>query len=119
MGELFNVRQIPIEPTRRWFSNGEFNLIVWYGPDEAVEGFELSYGKADKEKVVRWFAGKGLFHYDVDSGEQSPLTNRAPMLVALKGRPEMGRLLASVEASETWLPVELRALILGKLSKSG
>ena len=113
------MRQIPNEPIRRWFSNSHFDLVVWYRPDETVEGFELSYDKADKEKAVRWFAGKGLSYYYIDSGEQSPLANRTPMLVAMKGRPEMGRVFSSLETSDTWLPVDLRILVLGKLKELG
>lgn len=40
--EVRNVRQIPGESTRRWFSSRDFDLIVWISEDEGFIGFELS-----------------------------------------------------------------------------
>lgn len=36
------VRQIKGEPRRRWFYDDFFDLIVWYGTDDSIIGFQLT-----------------------------------------------------------------------------
>jgi hypothetical protein len=108
--EIRDVRQNPNENFRRLFSDENFHLIVWYKPDETIDGFELSYDKTGREKAIRWLSDKGFSHYRVDSGEQSPLANRTPMLTATKDKPELERLLSRFEASDDRLPLPLRDL---------
>ena len=115
MIEVRDVRQNPNEYTRRWFSDENSDLIVWYKPDETIEGFELTYDKTGDEKAIRWFADKGFSHYSVDAGEQSPLVNRTPILVAISGKPEIKQVLSCFEASGKDIPVSLAVLIQSKL----
>lgn len=51
--ELKKVRQHAGEPERRWFSNTEFDLIVWLDEHAAVIAFDLCYGKQHREHVYR------------------------------------------------------------------
>ena len=119
MIEVRHVRQNPNEHFRRWFSNENSDLIVWYSLDKTIEGFELSYDKAGQEKVVRWLSGKGFSHYSVDSGEQSPLLNRAPMLRTITGKLDVESILSCFEASATDLPADLIRFVQSKLGEYG
>ena len=119
MIEIRDVRQVPNDYFRRWFSDDHFDLIVWYKPDDAIQGFELSYDKTGHEKAIRWLDDKGISHFSVDTGEQSPVVNRTPMLTTTEGRSEMERVLASFQASEEGLPGEVSALVQKKLREYG
>ncbi len=114
-----HVSQDPGEPRRRWFSDEEFDLIVWMNADESIHGFELCYDKQGREKALRWIDGQGIRHYAVDSGEQSPEHNRSPMLQAMNGRGEMKRVLESFRSSREELPDGLSDLVQKKLAEYG
>ncbi|MCJ8330213.1 MAG: hypothetical protein HRT89_10200 [Lentisphaeria bacterium] len=66
--ELLNCRQIDGEPRRRWFTDDDFDLIIWYTDDE-VYGFQLCYDKTNSERAFTWVANKGFSHQRVDTGE--------------------------------------------------
>jgi len=114
-----DVRQHPNEPFRRWFSDDNFDLIVWFKPDKTIYGFELTYDKTDHEKAIRWFANKALSHHNVDSGEQDPRANRTPILTPVSSQTGMGHVLSSFEAAQEGLPENLAALIKSKLRELG
>jgi len=83
MKEICDVRQIPGEPKRRWFSSNEFDLIVWFSEDGSVHGFELCYDKQGKERSIRWSNSDGFHHMAVDDGEQILGKHKeTPILVA-------------------------------------
>ena len=116
MIEVRDVRQNPNEQFRRWFSDDNFDLIVWYMPDEIVYGFELSYDRDDQEKVLRWFSDRGLSHYSVD---RAPYLNRAEMLVKMNGQSEMARVLSCFRTVDQSLPIELKTLVCEKIEEYG
>ena len=66
--EIKSVRQIPGEPTRRWFNSEEMDLIVWQ-QNEDILGFQLCYDKTNNEKAVSWKQGLGLMHEDVNNDD--------------------------------------------------
>jgi hypothetical protein len=80
--EIPNVRQVPGEATRRWFFSHEQDLLVWFDADGTPIGFQLAYGKYQKERALRWKAGAGFLHQAVDDGESTALRREAPILVA-------------------------------------
>lgn len=83
MKEFINVRQIPGDAKRRWFSSSEFDLIVWLSDDETFLGFELCYDKNAKERSLRWSNTAGFQHMAVDDGEQIPGKHKGtPILIA-------------------------------------
>jgi hypothetical protein len=119
VNEMKDVRQNPNEPFRRWFSDDHFDLIAWYGPEGGISGFELCYDKTGHQKALRWQVGKGISCYLVDSGEQSPLANRSPLLVNANGQSDMGEVLSGFEASQEGLPSNLVDVIKSKLREYG
>ena len=77
------LREIPHIPetNRRWFSDEYIDLIVWYGADRSISGFQLCYDIQGIEHALTWEEGKGTNHHRIDSGEASPFKNMAPILV--------------------------------------
>jgi hypothetical protein len=70
--EIANVRQIPGENFRRWFSDENFDLIIWYSIRNKIVGFQLCYKLGMEEKALTWFHDKGYTHYKIDDGENHP-----------------------------------------------
>jgi hypothetical protein len=83
MKEFINIRQIPGELRRRWFSSNEFDLIVWFSDDERLFGFELCYDKHGNERSIRWSHSGGFQHMAVDDGERNlGKYKETPILIA-------------------------------------
>jgi hypothetical protein len=81
------LQNAPIKPregdfARRWISDDYFDLIVWYEPDERLHGFQLCYDKEGDERAVTWIRGRPIQHNRIDTGDDLPTENRAPVLVA-------------------------------------
>ena len=67
--ELPRLKQHSDEPRRRWFSDSEFDLIVWFDNRDAIIAFDLCYGKQLNEHVFRWRPPQSMEHLSVDDGE--------------------------------------------------
>lgn len=70
--EIADVKQIPGEPKRRWFSDEVFDLIVWENPAGGIAGFQLCYDKGADQRALTWFPESGLRICAVDNGEGRP-----------------------------------------------
>jgi len=116
--EMRSVRQVPEEGFRRWFCDEDLDLMVWYKPDKRVHGFQLCYDKSGQEKALTWFEDRGFSHQGVDSGDETPLSNRSPMLIEA-ARFETDRVFSCLSASDKELPPKLRALIRRMLKEYG
>lgn len=82
--EIANVRQVPGESPRRWFTSADLDLILWLGGRGEPYGFQLCYGKLERdERAVTFWPERGLTHSAVDEGRRDPLgVKGAPMLTA-------------------------------------
>lgn len=85
--ERKNVRQIPGEGFRRWFSDEYFDLIVWYrderrGDAGDMAGFQLCYDKEGQERALSWRREGGFSHDLVDTGEIPGRSKMSPVLQA-------------------------------------
>jgi hypothetical protein len=107
MIEITNVRQIPGEPKRRWFSSRDFDLFVHCAEDGRFTGFQLCYDKPHREHAILYRDGEGFRHMVVDDGEQRPGRYKAsPMLVA-DGVFDAARIYASFIEASASLPAEV------------
>jgi hypothetical protein len=70
--EYQNVRQIPGEDRRRWFSDDYFDLIVWVDHQNAIVGFELCYDANKNPHALTWHKELGFAHHRIDDGESRP-----------------------------------------------
>jgi hypothetical protein len=80
--EIHDVRQVPGEPRRRWFSDENFDLIVWFGPENEVIGFQLCYDKVTEQKALTWLKQDGYRHSRVDDGDHPGKMKASPVLEA-------------------------------------
>jgi hypothetical protein len=69
LSEIRNARQVEGEGFRRWFTDDYFDLIVWYGNDRRLIGFQLCYDKQERERALTWTLEHGFQHNRIDSGE--------------------------------------------------
>ncbi len=82
LSEIDNPRQVIGEGRRRWFTDNEFDLIVWYGNEERPVGFQLCYDKQDNERALTWTRAHGFQHDRVDTGEIPGRAKMTPIIVA-------------------------------------
>ena len=66
--EWKGVRQRPEEGRRRWFTDEEMDLIVWYS-GKKVRGFQLCYNKQTGQHALTWMSDGTYSHARVDDGE--------------------------------------------------
>jgi hypothetical protein len=78
--EIRDVKQVPGEPRRRWFSDENFDLIVWLGPEDQILGFQLCYDKETRQKALTWLNGGGYQHSHIDDGDNPGKMKASPVL---------------------------------------
>ncbi|HEY6096118.1 MAG TPA: hypothetical protein VIU93_14305 [Gallionellaceae bacterium] len=117
MREHPDVRQIPGEPRRRWFSSKDFDLIVWLAEDQRISGFELCYDKQRHEHAIVWNEASGFRHMAVDDGEQRPGRYKATPILVADGLFDVRRIHAAFREASQGLPPEIRNHVLRALEQ--
>ena len=82
--EWKNVRQPTEEGPRRWFTDEDMDLIVWYDADRStIRGFQLCYDKQSEQHALTWMRDGKYNHARVDDGEgrQGMGLKQTPILV--------------------------------------
>jgi hypothetical protein len=82
LAEISNPRQIAGEGFRRWFTDEEFDLIVWYDDDRTLVGFQLCYDKQNRERALTWTSDHGFQHNRIDAGEVPGHAKMTPVIIA-------------------------------------
>lgn len=82
LSEIRNARQVEGEGFRRWFTDEYFDLIVWYGNDRRLIGFQLCYDKQERERALTWTREHGFQHNRIDSGEVPGHSKMTPIIIA-------------------------------------
>ena len=82
LSEIRNARQVAGEGYRRWFTDADFDLIVWYTDEGLLAGFQLCYDKEDSERALTWTRDHGFQHNRVDAGEVPGHSKMTPIIVA-------------------------------------
>jgi len=80
--EIHNARQVEGEGFRRWFTDDYFDLIVWYGDQGDMLGFQLCYDKLGKERALTWTHEHGFQHNRIDAGEVPGSPKMTPIVVS-------------------------------------
>lgn len=82
--EVKNVRQHKNEGLRRWFTDKDFDLIIWYDyNNKNIDGFQLCYDKNNYERALTWIRADNIFfHNKIDDGEIPGTVKQTPILVA-------------------------------------
>ena len=115
---LTEFRQVKQEPggRRRWFESDGLELIVWYGADGGIAGFQLCYdSSAVAEHALTWRPGAGFAHHFVDTGDDQPERNETPVLLP-DGAVPWKNLTTLFTARSPTLDAELRDFILHRLA---
>ncbi|MFW5801518.1 MAG: hypothetical protein ACOCVC_05770 [Spirochaeta sp.] len=115
--EITNVRQIPEEGTRRWFRDENFDLIVWYEPDNPnqMHGFQLCYDAQGSERAVTWRRTSGYQHHRIDTGEEPFSPKRTPILIE-DGHFSPGSVLSSFRKAAKEIDPDITAAVSGILA---
>ncbi|MDP7250834.1 MAG: hypothetical protein QGF00_14610 [Planctomycetota bacterium] len=68
--EVLMVKQVPGQPFRRWFTDQQHDLYVWYDDRRReIIGFQFCYGRNKDEKALTYLDDRGWKHSCVDDGE--------------------------------------------------
>lgn len=113
--EIVNVRQIPGESKRRWFTSTDFDLIVWLSDDGGFVGFELCYDKLYGEHSISWSETKGFRHMAVDDGEHRHGKHKASPVLVPDGFFDARRVHSAFAQVSASLPKDVSALVLQAL----
>ena len=107
MIEIENVRQIPGEPFRRWFSSGEFDLVLHCAAGGGFVGFQLCYDKPHRERAIVYGDADGFRHMAVDDGEQRPGKYKASPILTADGAFDASRIYRHFFAVSEGLPTDV------------
>jgi hypothetical protein len=102
------------EPNRRWFSDEDFDLIVWFADAVTIAAIQLCYDKSGAERAVTWSAGRGYGHFRVELGEESPFRNQTPIFVT-DGPFHRERILPAFAQAAAGLDPAIRCFVLTRL----
>ncbi len=81
--EVKRVKQYHNEGFRRWFTDNNFDLIIWYDNNKIIKGFQLCYNKSVYERALTWSSANNTFvHNKIDDGEIPGEIKESPILVA-------------------------------------
>ena len=67
--EIESVSQSEGTRLRRWFTDDDLDLYVWYEEDGSIIQFQICYDRGENEQALTWSADHGLFQASVDDGE--------------------------------------------------
>lgn len=113
-----NVRQIPGEPPRRWFSSDRLDLVVWNDDSGAPLGFQFCYDKGGAERALRWDAASGFRFLGIDDGEgEGGLRYKASPILIADGAPDLQYMSEQFYGNSAQLPPDVLALVGGKLDE--
>jgi hypothetical protein len=109
--------QVEHEPSRRWFTDEDFDLVVWFSDPDSIVGFQLSYDRRGAEQAVTWTTDRGWEHFRVDAGEETPKKNLTPILVSGGSFPREQVVVGFAESSGAIDPA-VRAFVLQRLREA-
>lgn len=110
-----DVRQIPGDPPRRWFSDDFFDLIVWFAPDGSISGFQLCYDTEFKPRALTWMKEGGYRHDGVDDGDDPVGGHKSSPILVQDGAFDREDIGARFSAESEALPPEIREKVLEKI----
>ncbi len=116
LNEIKNVRQIEGEGLRRWFTDKDMDLILWYNKQKQIEGFQLCYDKQSSEKALTWRIGDKYSHDKIDHGKNPWLSKETPILTETGKLNKSVILKSFIEANKN-IEESICSLILEKIDK--
>ena len=117
LSETPDVRQIPGEPPRRWFSDEFFDLIVWLEPDGSLWGFQLCYDRSYNPRALTWTKTKGYAHEAIDDGEGEGGAHKGTPILVQDGLFNTKSIYPRFKRESALLPENIRKITLEKLEE--
>lgn len=108
--EIPDTRQVAGEPERRWFTNGDIDLIVW-NEKHRISGFQLVFPSDDGHTALTWRDGTGVSAAEVDDGEDRPARHKMTPVLTGTHNIDAGNALRIFRGVSGGLPPELTALV--------
>jgi hypothetical protein len=115
--ESKQVRQIPGEAKRRWFTADGMELIVWIDRDESIVGFQLCYEVKGKSSALTWDSSSGLLYSGIDDGDIRFGKHKQTPILVRNGKFQKEEVLAFFDARSQGLPEELAAFVKAKIEQ--
>ena len=113
--EISNVRQIKGEPKRRWFSDKDLELIVWFGEHDRIVGFQLCYEMDKEPRALTWRENEGFLHTGIDDGEIGWRAQKATPVLIRDGVFDQKTIGKRFASSSQTLPKEIADFVLLKI----
>ena len=113
--EIKEVRQIPGERQRRWFTSNEFDLFFWCDATGAVNSFQLYYDKPRSEHALIWKRGAGSSHFAVDDGEGRPFRHKGSPILVADGHFDVARVADRLASAGGQVPQGILDFILARM----
>jgi len=110
-----DVRQIPGDLKRRWFSDDFFDLIVWFDDRGRFHGFQLCYDRTAAPRALTWRKDLGYAHDKIDDGESRAGLHKSSPMLSRDGFFDAKSIGDRLEAAGAGLPKELLEPVLEKV----
>lgn len=82
MYHIKNAKEFDGDRRIRWYSDEYFDLVIWLGPDDSIDAFQLVYNRYRQPYALTWKSGRGYLHEKVDDGEWGGMTMKmTPILL--------------------------------------
>ncbi|MGZ3236811.1 MAG: hypothetical protein ACXWIN_04775 [Burkholderiaceae bacterium] len=118
MKEIINVRQVPNEAKRRWFTSTVMDLIVWLDEEDIATGFQLCYDKGQIERAITWSHLHGFTHMMVDDGESLlGVGYKATPVLVSGGAIDIKMVNDLFKENRARLPEDIVSFVTGKLGE--
>ena len=119
MREIAQVRQVPGEARRRWFTSGEFDLFVWCDETGTVKAFQLCYDKPRSEHALVWKRDVHSAHFAVDDGEGRPFRHKGSPILVADGRFDAARVADRLAKAGGKVPRDILQFVLARVRELG
>jgi len=113
--EIKNVRQIPGESMRRWFTDNDVELIMWIGRQEEIVGFQLCYKFDNEPKALTWHKSSGFLHSGIDEGDVTFGKHKKSPILIPDMRFNKEHVLMRFASSSKGLPEAIESFVRGKI----
>jgi len=70
-----SIKSVPGDLPRKWLFDDCIELVVWFGEDGQIFGFQIHYDLKSQPKAFTFTKESGYSHNLIDSGEDGPEAN--------------------------------------------
>lgn len=110
------VVQVAGESPRRWFSDDDWDLVIWQDGDGTIVGFQICYDRLRSEHALTWDRDSGFSHQRVDDGEDRPARHKQSPILVADGHVDFKALSARFNKKNHMMDPELADFIAVKLN---